>query len=982
MVESSPWSQLRAFVFDGAVGDRYAAGRTLRAIGRCGMAINDVCGASPERLADVLSAAPGSILLVRAGAWLVDADRLSIPPPSATGLPLCALGAVRAETAGNVAPHEHAAHWSAFHAITGGDFASNTESVSQLPPVAIAYLEAPVVESLVRRLVAGEGLETALCAELSSPQRRVVRYAPLDVHFDPSLRIVQLVTSLQQGGAERIALDLHRTLGGYGVHSLLVALGSPTRAAFPAPPGTVDLSRVGPGRPDRIAAAADVALSFAADLVHGHLLHAADVAQLSTFGLPVVLTVHNMPPGWPKDFPAIQPRDAALLVACSQAVEAELRKAKIPIPIRTVWNGIGFDVFERRRGEGDSPVFRGGSNDFAKQSNARREKCDSPRGRLGIADGDFVLLALANPRPQKRLERLPPILAATRSELAARGCARELRLIIAGEPSRIDPAAAECETAVDKAIADCGVSDWVHRLRSVEDVPSLLRAGNALISTSAYEGLSLAHLEALAAGLPVVTTDVGGAAEVAHGNPAVFLLPADAGPAEFARVIADLVGSAPRDGRAAAELHFTRYRMAEGYRRLYPRAIARSPVAPRKNAVENGETEPTTSHAAFAERKPTMAQTPTFRRRSGLWLVTNNFSMGGAQSSARRLLLGMADRGIRVRAAVLEEQPEYPTPGRQALVAAGVAVLALRPAGTIDPTEAVALLLEKIDADPPDAVMFWNAIAQHKILLADSLLDIPVFDVSPGEMYFSSLAKYFEHPRPGLPYRTTREYGARLSGMIVKFAAEAAKAADWLGAPVHVVPNGVPLDELTNGRPHRDRLVIGTAARISPQKKLEELFAALRRAGGRMPQYELQIAGGVERGADDYARRLREEAAGLPVRFVGERQDPREFYRGLDLFVMISEPAGCPNASLEAMAAGLPVVATDVGGASEQVVDGVNGRLAPRGDCQALADVIVAVAANEELRRRYGSASRERIATRFAVHRMVDDYCRILFPND
>ena len=371
-----------------------------------------------------------------------------------------------------------------------------------------------------------------------------------------------------------------------------------------------------------------------------------------------------------------------------------------------------------------------------------------------------------------------------------------------------------------------------------------------------------------------------------------------------------------------------------------------------------------------------------------------------------------------MRAAVLEEQAEYPTPGREALLAAGVSVLPLPPAGTIDPAEAVALLLERIDADPPAAVMFWNAIAQYKVLLADSLLDVPVFDVSPGEMYFSSLEKYFENPRPGLPYRTAKEYGSRLSGVVVKFQGEAAKAADWLGAPVHVVPNGVPLndpaqsregeapaepkemrgisatatarqeprppnitqshlDNRAADRPRGERLVLGTAARISPQKKLEELFEALRQADGRMPPYELRVAGGVERGADDYARRLREDAAGLPVTFLGELADPRPFYRGLDLFVMISEPAGCPNASLEAMAAGLPVVATDVGGASEQVADGVTGRIVPRGDTAALADAIVALAGNPALRHSYGMAGRahrRRVRCRSHGGRLLPDF--------
>jgi glycosyltransferase involved in cell wall biosynthesis len=339
----------------------------------------------------------------------------------------------------------------------------------------------------------------------------------------------------------------------------------------------------------------------------------------------------------------------------------------------------------------------------------------------------------------------------------------------------------------------------------------------------------------------------------------------------------------------------------------------------------------------------------------------------------------MAQRGVRVRAAVLEEQPEFPTPGRRKLLEAGVPVLALPTAGTIDPAVAIAELLGSIDDDPPEAVLFWNTISQYKILLADALLDVPVFDVSPGEMYFSSLEKYFERPRPGLPYRTTRDYGKRLAGAIVKFQGEAEIASRWLGTTVHVVPNGVPLDDAPRSTRDGETILIGTAARISPQKKLEELFRALRRADGRMPRYELHVAGGVERGADDYARRLREEAEGLPVKFLGEFDDPRPFYRGLDLFAMISEPAGCPNASLEAMACGLPIVATDFGGASEQVVDGFNGRLVPRGDETVLAESLVELASNGELRNRYGQASRERIAAKFDVARMVEDYCRILF---
>ena len=92
---------------------------------------------------------------------------------------------------------------------------------------------------------------------------------------------------------------------------------------------------------------------------------------------------------------------------------------------------------------------------------------------------------------------------------------------------------------------------------------------------------------------------------------------------------------------------------------------------------------------------------------------------------------------------------------------------------------------------------------------------------------------------------------------------------------------------------------------------------------------------------------------------------------------MISEPAGCPNASLEAMAAGLPVVATDVGGASEQVIDGLTGRLVPRGDIAALAAALVELGHDAAKRDAMGDAGRARAEARFDARRMVADYRRI-----
>jgi glycosyltransferase involved in cell wall biosynthesis len=383
--------------------------------------------------------------------------------------------------------------------------------------------------------------------------------------------------------------------------------------------------------------------------------------------------------------------------------------------------------------------------------------------------------------------------------------------------------------------------------------------------------------------------------------------------------------------------------------------------------------------ADYARLLRSAARASSAARGEGLLLVANNFSTGGAQSSARRLLLELQRRGVRVRAAVLQEQPGHPTPGRRALEAAGVPVLAAPPPAELEPAAAVARVAEWMEPDPPEAVVLWNVMAQHKVLLADTLFELPVYDVSPGEMYHESLERYFARPRPGLPYDTPAAYGARLAGVIVKYSAEVA-AARALGAPVHVIPNGIALPEPPPRRPAGERLVIGTLARLDPRKRVDRLLRALRLAAPRLPPHVLRIAGGPDPGAPGHVAELRRLADGLSVEFVGE-VDASSFLPGVDLFALVAEPAGCPNASLEAMALGLPVVATDAGGMREQVEDGVSGRLAPREDEPALADALVELCADAPQRERLGEAGRARVRERFSLQAMADSYARVLLGS-
>lgn len=373
----------------------------------------------------------------------------------------------------------------------------------------------------------------------------------------------------------------------------------------------------------------------------------------------------------------------------------------------------------------------------------------------------------------------------------------------------------------------------------------------------------------------------------------------------------------------------------------------------------------------------------------GMWLVTNNFSVGGAQSSARRLLETLHERGRRVCATVLEEDPSNPTPGTQALRNQGIPVLsAPRPESGrsyfMDVQRSVDLLMDAIDRNPPEALVFWNTIPAYKLLLADGLIGVPIFDVSPGEMNLASLISCLATGAVGLPYRSTQDYGARLKGAVVKYQGElpVAELAFGKGCPIVVIPNGVPIAHGKTANTPRELLRIGTATRLNPHKRVEDLFESLRKLEpGLLSRLEFLVAGGVDGSWDSYLEELKDLSKGLPVRWLGNVADIQSFLSDLDLFVMISEPAGCPNAILEAMSVGLPVIATDVGGASEMVLHGECGLIVPPRSADAMASAISELMLSPDMRARFGASARARALSNYSVKRMTDDYEQLFFGS-
>jgi glycosyltransferase involved in cell wall biosynthesis len=203
--------------------------------------------------------------------------------------------------------------------------------------------------------------------------------------------------------------------------------------------------------------------------------------------------------------------------------------------------------------------------------------------------------------------------------------------------------------------------------------------------------------------------------------------------------------------------------------------------------------------------------------------------------------------------------------------------------------------------------------------------------------------------------------------------------------PAATIPNGIDTEAFrrpgvrnewrrANGFGEDDLLVV-SVARLDPQKNPLGLIAAFARALGGDSRRHLLMAG------DGSLREAARTAAahhglGDRVHFLGVRPDVAEILSACDIFALASNWEGSPVSVMEAMAAGLPVIATAVGGVPELVVRGKTGLLAQAGDMEAIARALAELAGDSDLRRALGAAGRQ-LSTGFGVDAMVDAYGRL-----
>lgn len=349
-------------------------------------------------------------------------------------------------------------------------------------------------------------------------------------------------------------------------------------------------------------------------------------------------------------------------------------------------------------------------------------------------------------------------------------------------------------------------------------------------------------------------------------------------------------------------------------------------------------------------------------------------SSGGAFGHVARLSEALAARGHRIviagphghhRGRVAVEIASFDIPQRPSPAAAG----AIR---------RLARLLADIE---PDIVHAHGSQGPAIARLARIRAPAAPLVVSPHNFAFDN---YFASRAERLAYRGVEQALAPLASVILCVCEDERRLACKLvpRRRTRLVHNGIDatewdrepapgaraaIDEVVAGRGP----VLGAVTELHPRKGLPTLLEAMPEVLREHPAAVAVIAGdGPSRGAIESEVAAR--GLGDHVALLGHVADPRAVYSRADTLVLPSWSESFPYALLEAMAARLPIVATDVGGVGEAIVDGETGRLAPARDAGALAGAILSLLADPSRSRSLGDAARRRVETLFDLESMVE----------
>ncbi|MCS6860268.1 MAG: glycosyltransferase family 4 protein [Abditibacteriales bacterium] len=309
-----------------------------------------------------------------------------------------------------------------------------------------------------------------------------------------------------------------------------------------------------------------------------------------------------------------------------------------------------------------------------------------------------------------------------------------------------------------------------------------------------------------------------------------------------------------------------------------------------------------------------------------------------------------------------------------------------REIGLKDDVRALKQLMRLMRREKPDIVHTHTAKAGTLGRLAAMAAGVPVkVHTFHGHVFHG----YFGPRKTRIFLAIERFLARRTDRVIVLSEQQAHEIADvYQVAPrekISVIPLGFDLDGFLSAEQHRGQLraelrvpsdgfIITIVGRLVPVKNHRLFFEMARRVAADLPQAHFVVVGDGE-----LRPALQEEAASLRdrVHFLGWRRDLPVIYADSDVVVLTSVNEGTPVALIEAMASGVPVVATRVGGVPDIVRDGETGIVVEPNDADALTAAVRGLLRDAAQREKLGAAGRPFVRERFDQGRLLADVTRL-----
>jgi glycosyltransferase involved in cell wall biosynthesis len=357
-----------------------------------------------------------------------------------------------------------------------------------------------------------------------------------------------------------------------------------------------------------------------------------------------------------------------------------------------------------------------------------------------------------------------------------------------------------------------------------------------------------------------------------------------------------------------------------------------------------------------------------------VFVITRTDTIGGAHVHVRDMASALRAEGHQAEVVSGGAEGPFTVALKDAGVPSHLVANMVRPINPIRDVLALIQLHRLLKRLAPDVISLHSGKAGWLGRLAGRLLGIPVVFTAHGWTFAEGVS---ETRRKF--YRLAERVAAPLATRIITVSRQdrdfALAAGVGTRAQIVAVPNGMAdLPASCRASPENEPVRLIMVARYEAQKDHRTLIRALASIADR--PWTMELVGG---GPGEPALRSLIERHGLSDRVAvhGLRGDVTERLAESQAFVLISNWEGLPRSILEAMRAGLPVVASDVGGVREAVVEGQTGYLVPRGDGAGLAERLAALLEDPARRKAMGQAGRDRYHECFRFERMYRETLRV-----